>query len=54
MWTGAGDVGTGAAGLTGTGMQDDASRCDCVGLVQDKSKSYIDTLLVVHFEVIQN
>ena len=50
MWTGAGDVGTGAAGPTGTGMLEDASNGDCVELVQYKSKSYIDTLLVVHFE----
>ena len=47
--TGAGDAGTGAAGPTGTGMLEDASRCDCVELVQSKSKSYIDTLLVVLF-----
>ena len=53
MWTGAGDVGTGAAGPTGTGMLEDASNGDCVELVQYKSKSYIDTLLVVHFEVKQ-
>ena len=49
MWTGAGDVGTGAAGPTGTGMLEDASRCDCVGLVQDNSKSYLHPFLLVHF-----
>lgn len=54
MWTGAGDAGTGAAGPTGTGMLEDASRCDCVELVQSKSKSYIAMLLRVQFEVIQN
>ena len=49
MWTGARDVGTGAAGSTGTGMLEDASRCDCVELVQSKSKSYIAMLLRVYF-----
>ena len=49
VWTGAGDVGTGAAGSTGTGMLEDASRCDCVGLVQDNSKSYFVMLLRVYF-----